>query len=103
MGRVGGEEFVVILSETSLDGGVRVGEAMRAAVEAMQIAHPASRAACVVTVSVGVASASPADGITPKDLLARADDALYESKSRGRNRVTVAGDACVGSMLRPAG
>lgn len=73
--RYGGEEFVVIMPQTDLDGAGVFGERLRVKVE-QQFA---------VTVSGGVASAT--DGDTPQTLLARADAALYQAKTAGRNCV----------------
>lgn len=76
--RFGGEEFVVILPETSLSEALRFAEKIRSAVAA----HPSG-----VTVSIGVAS-FPHSAITVADeLLFAADQALYRAKSGGRNRV----------------
>ncbi|MEW6758298.1 MAG: diguanylate cyclase [Acidobacteriota bacterium] len=84
--RYGGEEFVVLLPATGGPGAERVAEEIRAAVEALGIPHEDSDAATVVTVSLGLATAVPAEGRGPDDLLSDADRALYRAKSLGRNR-----------------
>ena len=84
--RFGGEEFVVLLPETSLEGAFAVAERVRAGVEAFGIRHAASPTAPVVTISAGVASVVPAAGILPPALVERADEALYQAKAAGRNR-----------------
>lgn len=89
--RYGGEEFGVILPETGSKGALEVGEALRAAVEALNISHEASKAADHVTISVGVATWLPEKGSLPAQLLTAADEALYQSKKDGRNRVTSSG------------
>lgn len=78
--RVGGEEFVALLPDTDLEGGVRVADMLREAVAAMQL--PCGP----VTVSAGVAmvGASTSD---MSELLHQADMALYRAKGSGRNRV----------------
>ena len=89
--RYGGEEFLVLLPEQSLDGAQLAGERLRASVEALGLAHPAGG---TVTASVGVAGlGSPA--CTPEELFELADRALSRAKDGGRNRVEVevAGDA----------
>ncbi len=89
--RYGGEEFAVILPDTELTGAVQVAEAVRSSVEGLRITHRFSRGSGVVTVSVGVASTTPAPGETDSaGLLKRADDALYQAKQAGRNRIAAA-------------
>ena len=84
--RYGGEEFLALLSEQSLDGAARAGERLRVAVEALGLEHPEGR----VTVSAGVAG--PGDGTSgsPEELIEPADQALYRAKELGRNRVEIA-------------
>lgn len=82
--RYGGEEFAVILPATPLEGGVRMAEAIRAAVEALAVPHDASETAPHVTASLGVAVTM---GGSPEALIEAADRALYEAKRGGRNRV----------------
>jgi diguanylate cyclase (GGDEF)-like protein len=83
--RYGGEEFLVLLPEQSLEGATLAAERLRAAVEALGLEHPEGGA---VTVSAGVAGlGSPA--CTPEQLFELADRALYRAKSEGRNRVAV--------------
>jgi diguanylate cyclase (GGDEF)-like protein len=82
--RMGGEEFVVALPETGLEGALTLAERLREAVEA----SPAelSSGALPVTCSFGVAGRQP-DDAELSQLLSRADAALYEAKRSGRNRV----------------
>ena len=84
LGRIGGEEFAVVLSETGSEAGVQIAERLRQAVEASSFVFHDS-AAIRFTVSVGVALCLPEDSLD--SLLARADDALYRAKHAGRNRV----------------
>lgn len=88
--RCGGEEFAVVLPETSLEHAGRVAETVRVAVEALGIPHRASPIAPGVTISVGVATTIPERDSSAAALLGTADAALYRSKSTGRNRVTAA-------------
>ena len=93
LGRMGGEEFVLLLPETSLEDGLLVAERIRKATETLVLP-------CPFTVSMGVAHLLPVDTGTDS-LLERADAALYRAKALGRNRVereTTAGD---GSPLPP--
>jgi diguanylate cyclase (GGDEF)-like protein len=88
--RYGGEEFVVVLPGVDADGGRRVAEKIRAAVEALAIPHGDSGIASVVTVSAGVASVMPTRAGRSAELVARADHALYRAKKAGRNRTMAA-------------
>jgi two-component system, cell cycle response regulator len=90
--RMGGEEFAVVLPETSLAGAEEVAERIRGAIAAEPFATMAGKVG--VTVSVGVSNVSMfADRGTAEveQLLNRADDCLYYSKNHGRDRVTVDG------------
>jgi diguanylate cyclase (GGDEF)-like protein len=85
--RYGGEEMVVILPETMLRPAIEVAERIRAAVEATRFDHEGR--SIDLTVSIGV-SACPECVDDPADLLRAADDALYQAKRDGRNRVATA-------------
>lgn len=87
--RFGGEEFLVILPETPIEGATLLAERIRAATEGYRFAIEESGAELKVTVSIGVAI-FPQEGRTPELLIAAADQALYRSKQDGRNRVTAA-------------
>jgi diguanylate cyclase (GGDEF)-like protein len=82
--RVGGEEFAFILPETGKADAVAFADRMRRGVEATITSPDRSRP---LTISIGLA-AFPDDGKSPEDLLRASDEALYESKRSGRNRVT---------------
>lgn len=85
--RFGGEEFAMVLEDTSLSGARHLAEAMRLTVRALDMAHAGSRAAPIVTVSLGVASVVPVGGLSPDALLRSADRMLYQAKQAGRDRV----------------
>lgn len=87
--RYGGEEFAVIMPGTGAAGALDVAEAIRAAVEALQIPHAAS-ASGVVTVSLGAATFHPEPNhhTDSSALIRQADALLYQSKNSGRNRVS---------------
>ncbi|WP_170959028.1 diguanylate cyclase [Magnetospirillum sp. 15-1] len=91
LGRLGGEEFAIALTETDLDGALLVAERLRQAVAALRIAveqGPDGPDVVTFTVSIGVAERLEADmAIDP--MLSRADMALYAAKRSGRNRVAV--------------
>ena len=82
--RYGGDEFIILLPETPPKGALDVAERIRAAISSRPLAINSQNVAC--TVSVGVAC-YPEDGRTLDALAARADRALYQAKSEGRNKV----------------
>jgi diguanylate cyclase (GGDEF)-like protein len=86
--RYGGEEFAVLLPGVSVEGALHVAEEIRTSVLALG-ASEATRD-IVPTVSVGVASMIPDAGSDPCDLIRSADDALYDAKRKGRNRIEAA-------------
>ena len=86
--RYGGEEMVMILPDTDLQGAAVVAEVARSAVAELGLPHVGS-AIGHVSVSIGVALYIPSqDTLVPSDLLKAADIALYKSKERGRNTVS---------------
>jgi diguanylate cyclase (GGDEF)-like protein len=84
--RWGGEEFVVVMPETPLEGALELAEKLRFAVQNLGVAHKRSNAA-VLTLSIGVACSATDAVSTPEALLERADERLYRAKKTGRNRV----------------
>ena len=84
--RYGGEEFAVLLPATDEAGAMRIAEQIRTAVQALQRRHVAS-AHHVLTVSIGVATAHGKAVATRRALVDAADEALYDAKDAGRNRV----------------
>ncbi len=91
VGRLGGEEFIVVMPETNLGGAAVVAERLRAAVADETFRLRDTNDALRVTISIGVAVTG--DGDDKLDgLLKRADDALYDAKNGGRNRVVALSD-----------
>lgn len=84
--RYGGEEFALILPGSTAKNAAKRAEALRKKVLALQIPHRGSPHK-YVTASIGVAAMIPTSSTQPADLVARADQALYEAKKQGRNRV----------------
>ncbi len=85
-GRYGGEEFGIIMAGTSLEGGLSLAERIRTRVEALTI--QSGDVELTVTCSMGI-TVFDESLPTHEALIARADDALYQSKKNGRNQVTV--------------
>jgi diguanylate cyclase (GGDEF)-like protein len=86
--RYGGEEFAVVLPETDREGALAVAHRIREQVLSLAIPHEKSQVADRVTLSIGV-SCVEADGAwaTDKALIESADQALYQAKCAGRNRI----------------
>ena len=85
--RIGGEEFAVLLTETSLRAGAEVGEKLRSRIDEEPIVLPTGQA-IFPTMSFGVGGPG---ATTISELLSQVDQALYRAKSLGRNRVVVFG------------
>jgi diguanylate cyclase (GGDEF)-like protein len=97
VGRYGGEEFLVLLPATDVDGAVQLGEALRHAIAGITLAgfdHP-------ITASVGVALL-PQDGGDAVTLFRSADRALYAAKRNGRNRLELASSVGAELPVMPA-
>ncbi len=89
--RYGGEEFVVALPETGEDGAVELAERIRERLEAEEIPLLDGSGVLKVTASFGTATI-PLSARSVRQLFAAADDALYEAKRSGKNRVVTAPD-----------
>jgi two-component system, cell cycle response regulator len=83
--RYGGEEFAVVLPETSREGAVKLGERLRLAIEQQPFLY--EEKSFQVTISLGVATTTGAETLTPTELIQQADEKLYQAKHEGRNRV----------------
>ncbi len=87
-GRYGGEEFLLLLPQTGSEGARKVAERLRAAIEETRV-DVGDGHILQVTMSFGVTQLGESDQASAESVLKRADDALYESKDNGRNRVSV--------------
>ena len=83
--RFGGEEFVLVLPATDEKSAVKIAERCRNLIFKEQIAHEASPASQILTVSIGVSSITPSHQDDPLRFIEEADRRLYQAKQRGRN------------------
>ncbi|MDR3395633.1 MAG: diguanylate cyclase [Parasulfuritortus sp.] len=88
IGRVGGEEFAVLLPDTQLDGALEIAERLRRSVAGLAMKGAGDVSLPPVTISIGVAMLHPGEKL--EQLFSRADAALYRAKQGGRNRVEAA-------------
>ena len=86
--RLGGDEFVIILPDTEWRGARIFAERLRDAVQGASFGPP-GEAPVPVTLSIGLAVGEKSDELEPDKLLASADEALYEAKAGGRDRIAV--------------
>lgn len=84
IGRFGGEEFILLLPNTTMEAGLNLAERLRAAVAALEI-HT-EKGTITTTISLGIAGRQPADTMIER-IIDRADQALYAAKRQGRNCV----------------
>ena len=84
-GRIGGEEFCILLQNTSQDGAVKFGERIRMAIKSMD--SLCSGNTVNITVSIGVASLHTEKNV--EDLIKKSDIALYDAKKNGRDQISV--------------
>ncbi len=84
--RYGGEEFVLLLPNTSSEDVITVVNRLRDEIYSLRIEHRASRVSSHVTLSMGVATMIPNPHAQPLDLINQADRALYQAKNSGRDR-----------------
>lgn len=87
IGRIGGEEFGILLPHTRLSDALRVAERIRRMVEITSVRYGEGKD-LFITVSIGLAEVNP-KSLTLEHVLAAADEALYKAKQNGRNRVEV--------------
>jgi len=83
--RYGGDEFLIVLTEVNFEGSVFFCERLRQSIEQKKFQH--GNDSIDLTVSVGFAMLGNGENISARELVRRADQALYEAKRRGRNRV----------------
>lgn len=87
LARYGGEEFAIILPNTTKEGAGNIAEKIREEILDLKIPHKDSKVNEYVTLSLGVASVIPSSESSTEMLIKLADNALYEAKNNGRNKV----------------
>jgi diguanylate cyclase (GGDEF)-like protein len=97
--RIGGDEFLVICPETSLEAAIVCGERLRKSVESVTATADVDRITVSISVGVATRDASMSD---PDTLVKRADQGLYAAKQRGRNKVGTVQALRPQSALKPA-
>lgn len=100
--RYGGEEFLLVFVNQDRTGALSGAERLRAAVEALDIEHQANQPHGKVTLSIGLGEFRAADMAEVERCLSVADEALYESKNSGRNRVTEAKPLALKAQPEPS-
>jgi diguanylate cyclase (GGDEF)-like protein len=94
--RYGGEEFVVVLGNTPLEGALKIAENIRMAIQNLGILHKDAKNHGIMTVSVGVTSTQPTRETRPETVLVAADRAMYRAKHAGKNQVAYSTPASTG-------
>ena len=98
-GRQGGDEFAILLPDTDQGGAMRYCERLRAGISAAVVRFNGVQ--LQMTASMGLALLTQ-DTVSADEAISQADRALYDSKARGRNRITVAdGTAAPAEMAAP--
>ena len=87
--RYGGEEFIVLLPQADANVALKVAERCQRLVQKQAIAHAQSPHGEHITVSIGVGTLIPSEGLRPSDFIDAVDQQLYAAKKNGRNRVEV--------------
>lgn len=83
--RYGGEEFAVLLPDTPMAGAIRIAEKIQFGMKQLRQIHATSSVSCHVTLSLGIATLIPIPELSPNQLVAAADKALYQAKRKGRD------------------
>ncbi len=85
--RFGGEEFVILLPDTDLQGALVVAENLRVLIDSLDIPHKGSKHYQKLTLSLGVSTLNQISPSSAEEIIMEADKALYKAKEKGRNRV----------------
>lgn len=85
--RYGGDEFVIVLPDVDIDETIWFGQKLRHGIQQLGIHHDFSEVCSSVTITLGASCVIPHRNMTTTDLIMSADNALYQAKKKGRNRV----------------
>lgn len=87
--RFGGEEFIVVLPSTDINGARKIANVIQEGVHNLSIPHPSSKCSKKVSVSLGIATMVPSAACSYERLIRFADQALYKAKEAGRDRLWI--------------
>jgi diguanylate cyclase (GGDEF)-like protein len=87
MGRFGGEEFLILLGNTTMEAASVIAEQMRSDIEGMCIEN--RKVGTCLTISLGISTTTPTSSVDSEALVHAADMAMYEAKELGRNRIVI--------------
>ena len=87
--RYGGEEFAVVLPNIEAREAIKIAEEVRDGLAALKLVHARSSVSHYITMSMGISCLIPTSNLSESDLVARADEALYQAKQEGRDRVVL--------------
>jgi diguanylate cyclase (GGDEF)-like protein len=99
--RYGGEELAIILPNTQPAGAAHIAQIICTAIKNLAIPHASSTVHSCITISAGAAGIIPPFDLTPEDLIAAADRALYQAKAEGRDRYCVDPEASLKPSAKP--
>ena len=89
LARYGGEEFICVLPGKDANEAMNIANCLRQAILSLAIPHAYSSTHSHLTASMGIATTTPEQPLSPDDLLNKADQQLYHAKRRGRNRIEI--------------
>ncbi len=90
LARYGGEEFVAVLPNTDEHGAAELAATFHTRVQELALPHSESPVSPIITISIGIASVIPNRSLSPSQVVAMADEALYRAKQAGRNQSALA-------------
>lgn len=88
--RYGGEEFAILLPDTSEANAKKIAERIQSELATAALPHDFSAVSRIITLSIGIAAVTPTPVQSSRELVHKADSALYEAKGNGRNRIVLA-------------